>query len=67
MHGRTQLDCLLPLPVLSVEYGSWWVGPLLHKLHHVSRLYSKDMWRFGPPPERPDEMIDEVIDGLLEL
>ncbi len=41
------------LRVLSVEYGSSWVGPLLTKLHHVSRLYSKDLWRFGAPPEGP--------------
>jgi predicted TIM-barrel fold metal-dependent hydrolase len=44
------------LRILSVEYGSSWVAPLLTKLDHIARLYSKDMWRFGAPPEKPSEM-----------
>lgn len=44
------------LKVLSVEYGSSWVDPLLTKLDHIARLYSKDMWRFGPPPATPSEL-----------
>lgn len=44
------------LRVLSVEYGSGWVAPLLGKLDHIARLYSKDMWRFGTPPEKPSDM-----------
>jgi predicted TIM-barrel fold metal-dependent hydrolase len=44
------------LKVLSVEYGSSWVAPLMHKLDHVARLYSKDMWRFGPPPLTPSDL-----------
>jgi predicted TIM-barrel fold metal-dependent hydrolase len=44
------------LRVLSVEYGSSWVAPLLHKLDHIARLFSKDMWRFGEPPGTPSEM-----------
>jgi len=43
------------LKVLSVEYGSSWVPPLLTKLDKISRLYSKDMWRFGAPELRPSE------------
>jgi predicted TIM-barrel fold metal-dependent hydrolase len=43
------------LKVLSVEYGSSWVAPLLRKLDHIARLYSKDMWRFGVPPLIPSE------------
>jgi predicted TIM-barrel fold metal-dependent hydrolase len=43
------------LRILSVEYGSSWVAPLLTKLDHVARLYSKDMWRFGAPPEKPSD------------
>jgi predicted TIM-barrel fold metal-dependent hydrolase len=44
------------LRVLSVEYGSSWVAPLLTKLDHIARLYSKDMWRFGRPPASPSEL-----------
>lgn len=44
------------LKVLSVEYGSSWVAPLLTKLDHIARLYSKDMWRFGAPPAKPSDM-----------
>ncbi|MCG8591089.1 MAG: amidohydrolase [Proteobacteria bacterium] len=44
------------LRILSVEYGSSWVAPLLRKLDHLARLYSKDMWRFGAPPEKPSEL-----------
>jgi len=43
------------LRVLSVEYGSRWVEPLLWKLDHLARLFSKDMWRFGTPPMKPSE------------
>jgi predicted TIM-barrel fold metal-dependent hydrolase len=49
------------LRVLSVEYGSTWVAPLMHKLDHIARLFSKDMWRFGPPPEKPSEMIKQNV------
>jgi predicted TIM-barrel fold metal-dependent hydrolase len=44
------------LRILSVEYGSSWVAPLLRKLDAVARLYSKDMWRFGAPPGTPSEL-----------
>ena len=44
------------LKILSVEYGSSWVAPLLAKLDHIARLFSKDMWRFGAPPAKPSEM-----------
>jgi len=44
------------LRILSVEYGSFWVGPMLTKLDHITRLYSKDMWRFGSPPGTPSEL-----------
>jgi len=43
------------LKVLSVEYGSSWVAPMLHKLDHIARLFSKDLWRFGQPPLTPTE------------
>jgi predicted TIM-barrel fold metal-dependent hydrolase len=43
------------LRVLSVEYGSRWVAPLLWKLDHIARLHSKDMWRFGVPPMTPSQ------------
>lgn len=49
------------LRVLSVEYGSTWVAPLMHKLDHIARLFSKDMWRFGPPPGTPSEMIRQNV------
>src|SRR5262249_26486996 len=49
------------LKVLSVEYGSTWVKPLLHKLDHIARLYSKDMWRFGQPPLTPSDTFRQNI------
>jgi predicted TIM-barrel fold metal-dependent hydrolase len=49
------------LKVLSVEYGSSWVAPLLRKLDHIARLYSKDMWRFGVPPLTPSETFRQNV------
>jgi predicted TIM-barrel fold metal-dependent hydrolase len=49
------------LKVLTVEYGSTWVRPLLHKLDHIARLYSKDMWRFGVPPLTPTETFRQNV------
>ncbi len=49
------------LKVLSVEYGSSWVAPLLTKLDHIARLYSKDMWRFGTPPSKPSDTFRDNI------
>jgi predicted TIM-barrel fold metal-dependent hydrolase len=49
------------LRILSVEYGSTWVGPLVRKLDHLARLFSKDMWRFGPPPLRPSETVRQNL------
>ena len=49
------------LRVLSVEYGSGWVEPLLQKLDSIARLFSKDMWRFGAPPGTPSEMIKKHV------
>lgn len=49
------------LRVLSVEYGSSWVAPLIRKLDHIARLYSKDMWRFGVPPASPSEMFKNHV------
>jgi predicted TIM-barrel fold metal-dependent hydrolase len=49
------------LRVLSVEYGSYWVAPLLTKLDHIARLYSKDMWRFGTPPGTPSELFRKHV------
>lgn len=49
------------LRVLSVEYGSGWVAPLLHKLDHLARLFSKDMWRFGPPPLSPSDTFRQNV------
>ena len=49
------------LNVLSVEYGSSWVAPLLRKLDHIARLYSKDMWRFGVPPLTPSETFRQNV------
>ena len=49
------------LKVLSVEYGSSWVGPLLTKLDHIARLYSKDMWRFGAPPMTPGDSFRQNV------
>jgi predicted TIM-barrel fold metal-dependent hydrolase len=43
------------LKILTVEYGSSWVAPMLHKLDHIARLFSKDLWRFGAPPLTPTE------------
>jgi len=44
------------LKILSIEYGSSWVAPLLRKLDSIARLHSKDMWRFGAPPAKPSEL-----------
>ena len=41
--------------LLSVEYGSHWVEPLINKLDSLARLYSKDLWRHGAPPMSPSE------------
>jgi predicted TIM-barrel fold metal-dependent hydrolase len=49
------------LKVLSIEYGSSWVGPLLNKLDHIARLYSKDMWRFGAPPMKPSDLFRQNV------
>jgi predicted TIM-barrel fold metal-dependent hydrolase len=49
------------LRILSVEYGSSWVAPLLTKLDHIARLYSKDMWRFGAPPETPSDTFRQNV------
>jgi len=49
------------LRILSIEYGSTWVAPLVRKLDHLARLYSKDMWRFGVPPLKPSETIRQNI------
>lgn len=49
------------LNVLSVEYGSSWVAPLLHKMDHVARLHSPDAWRFGPLPGSPSEMFRQNV------
>ncbi|MCU0671006.1 MAG: amidohydrolase [Myxococcota bacterium] len=43
------------LKILTVEYGSSWVAGIVRKLDHISRLYSKDMWRFGAPPLKPSD------------
>jgi len=49
------------LRVLSVEYGSSWVEPMLGKLEKLARLYSKDMWRFGPGPMSPSETFKQHV------
>lgn len=49
------------LKILSVEYGSSWAAPLLTKLDHIARLYSKDMWRFGAPPAKPSDMFRQNV------
>ncbi|MFN8642672.1 MAG: amidohydrolase family protein [Candidatus Binatia bacterium] len=49
------------LRILSIEYGSGWVAPLLHKLDHLARLFSKDMWRFGTPPLKPSETFRQNV------
>jgi predicted TIM-barrel fold metal-dependent hydrolase len=49
------------LRVLTVEYGSSWVAPLLRKLDHIARLYSKDMWRFGVPPLKPSDSFRQNV------
>jgi predicted TIM-barrel fold metal-dependent hydrolase len=49
------------LKVLTVEYGSSWVAPILRKLDHITRLYSKDMWRFGEPPGKPSETFRQNV------
>ncbi len=49
------------LKVLSVEYGSSWALPLIKKLDHIARLYSKDMWRFGAPPMPPSDMFRQNV------
>ncbi len=49
------------LKILTIEYGSSWVGPLLHKLDHLARLFSKDMWRFGTPPLKPSDTFRQNV------
>jgi predicted TIM-barrel fold metal-dependent hydrolase len=45
------------LRILSIEYGASWLPALMRKLDNVSRLYSKDLWRFGAPSLRPSETL----------
>jgi len=49
------------LRILSVEYGSSWVAPMLSKLEKLARLYSKDIWRFGAPPLSPTETFRQNV------
>jgi hypothetical protein len=49
------------LRIWSVEYGSSWVAPLLRKLDHIARLFSKDLWRFGAPPGKPSELLSRHL------
>ena len=49
------------LRVLSVEYGASWVAPMLKKIDSISRLYSKDLWRFGKPPGTPSELFSKNV------
>jgi predicted TIM-barrel fold metal-dependent hydrolase len=49
------------LRIWSVEYGSSWVAPLLRKLDHIARLYSKDLWRFGAPPAKPSDLFRKHV------
>jgi predicted TIM-barrel fold metal-dependent hydrolase len=49
------------LRILSVEYGSTWVAPLVRKLDHLARLFSKDMWRFGTPPLKPSDTVRQNL------
>jgi predicted TIM-barrel fold metal-dependent hydrolase len=49
------------LRILSVEYGSTWVAPMLGKLEKLARLYSKDMWRFGTPPLSPADTFRQNV------
>jgi len=49
------------LKILSIEYGSSWVAPLLYKLDHIARLQNKDMWRFGAPPLKPSETFRQNV------
>ena len=44
------------LQVVSIEYGSGWVGPLLKRLDKIAKMNSKDLWRFGEAPELPSLM-----------
>jgi predicted TIM-barrel fold metal-dependent hydrolase len=51
--------------------------PLLTKLDHIARLYSKDMWRFGAPPMKPSDLFrqnvwvapffEDDMEGLAEV
>jgi predicted TIM-barrel fold metal-dependent hydrolase len=34
---------------------------MLRKLDHISRLYSKDMWRFGAPPLKPSDTFRQNV------
>ncbi|NNL66987.1 MAG: amidohydrolase family protein, partial [Myxococcales bacterium] len=45
------------LRVLSIEYGASWLPALMKKLDGIARLFSKDMWRFGAPPQKPSETL----------
>ena len=45
------------LRILSIEYGASWLPALMKKLDAISRLFSKDMWRFGTPPLKPSETL----------
>ncbi|MFT4572672.1 MAG: putative TIM-barrel fold metal-dependent hydrolase, partial [Candidatus Binatia bacterium] len=49
------------LKILSIEYGSYWVRPLLRKLDQISKLMSKDMWRFGAPSLMPSETFQQNV------
>ena len=49
------------LKIVSVEYGSYWVGPMLTKLDKICMLASKDLWRFGVPPLMPSETFKQNV------
>jgi predicted TIM-barrel fold metal-dependent hydrolase len=49
------------LKVLSVEFGSEWVGPLLKKTDRAARMCGPKDWPFGAVKERPREVFKRHI------
>lgn len=49
------------LTVLSIEFGSEWVAPLLKKMDRAARMCGPDDWPFGAVNERPREVFKRHV------
>jgi predicted TIM-barrel fold metal-dependent hydrolase len=49
------------LTVLSIEFGSEWVAPLLKKMDRAARMCGPDDWPYGTVKERPREVFKRHV------